>query len=46
ITNYHFHPLGKKVKDMGAGLVLVQAIFALIVGLLIFGPKFYDLIFH
>ncbi|CAI3418928.1 diacylglycerol kinase family protein [Enterococcus cecorum] len=46
ITNYHFHPLGKKVKDMGAGLVLVQSIFALIVGLLIFGPKFYDLIFH
>lgn len=46
ITNYHFHPLGKKVKDIGAGLVLVQAIFALIVGLLIFGPKFYDLIFH
>lgn len=46
ITNYHFHPLGKKVKDIGAGLVLVQAIFALIVGLLIFGSKFYDLLFH
>ncbi|XBG77444.1 diacylglycerol kinase family protein [Enterococcus cecorum] len=46
ITNYHFHPLGKKVKDMGASIVLVQSIFALIVGLLIFGLKFYDLIFH
>lgn len=45
VTNYHFHPLGKKVKDIGAGMVLVQAIFALIVGGIIFIPKIYQLIF-
>ena len=45
ITNYHFHPLGKKVKDMAAGAVFVTAGFALLVGLLIFIPKIWHWLF-
>lgn len=38
IVGPHFHPLAKKIKDMAAGLVLVGAIYAVLVGLFIFGP--------
>ena len=38
-TDCHFHPIGKKVKDMAAGAVLMTSIFAVIVGLIIFLPK-------
>ena len=34
-----FHPLAKVAKDCAAGAVLVTALAAVIVGLLIFGPK-------
>ena len=33
------HPLAKKAKDAAAGAVLVSAIFAAIIGLIIFIPK-------
>tara|TARA_R110001592_G_scaffold138225_1_gene356916 strand:+ start:36741 stop:37115 length:375 start_codon:yes stop_codon:yes gene_type:complete len=33
-----FHPLAKKSKDIAAAAVLIAAIFALIIGLLIFLP--------
>ena len=29
-TDFHFHPIGKKIKDMAAGAVLVTACFAVI----------------
>lgn len=45
ITNFHFHSIGKKVKDMAAGAVLITAIFALIVASFIFSPKIYQLFF-
>lgn len=45
ITNFHFHSIGKKVKDMAAGAVLITAIFALIVAGFIFLPKIYQLFF-
>ena len=36
------HPLAGKAKDIAAGAVLVAAIFAAIVGLLIFIPKLFN----
>ena len=40
-----FNPLAKRAKDMAAGAVLVLAISAAIVGLIIFVPKIFNLIF-
>lgn len=45
-TNYHFHPIGKKIKDMAAGAVLLTAILAVIIGMLLFLPKIYQLIMN
>ena len=39
-----YHPLAKTAKDLAAGAVLLSAIFAIIVGLLIFGPRLWALI--
>lgn len=44
-TDFHFHPIGKKIKDMAAGVVLLTAVFAVIVGAIIFLPKIYHLLF-
>jgi diacylglycerol kinase (ATP) len=38
------HPLSRIAKDMAAGAVLISAIGAVIVGLLIFGPRLLALI--
>ncbi len=45
-TDFHFHPIGKKVKDMAAGAVLLTALFAILVGSFIFLPKLYQWFFH
>lgn len=45
-TDFHFHPIGKKIKDMAAGAVLVTACFTVIVGLILFVPKIYHLLFN
>lgn len=45
VTDYHFHPLAKKVKDMAAGAVLLTAGFSVLVGLIIFLPKIWQLLF-
>lgn len=44
VTDFHFHPIGKKVKDMAAGAVLLTASFALIVGVILFLPKIWQII--
>lgn len=44
VTDFHFHPIGKKVKDMAAGAVLVTAIFAVVVGMILFIPKIWALV--
>lgn len=44
ITDHTFHPLGKKVKDMAAGAVLVSACLACFVGVVIFLPKIWQFV--
>jgi len=39
------HELAGKAKDMAAGAVLISALFAAVVGLIIFIPKIWDLLF-
>lgn len=38
------HPLAKVGKDTAAGAVLIAAIFAVIIGLLVFGPHLFRLL--
>jgi undecaprenol kinase len=45
MTHYQRNPLAKKAKDMASAAVLLNAVFALIVGLVIFGTKIWLLIF-
>lgn len=39
LVTVEYHPLAKVAKDVAAGVVLLTAIGAVVVGLLIFGPK-------
>ena len=39
VASPEFHPLVKKSKDVAAGAVLISALGAVIIGLIIFGPK-------
>ncbi len=41
-----YHPLAKIAKDVAAGAVLVAAIFAVGVGLFLFGPRLWNIVFH
>lgn len=44
-SDYHFSMLAKNAKDMAAGAVLVISGFAVLVGMIIFLPKIWTLIF-
>ncbi|WP_200849432.1 diacylglycerol kinase family protein [Enterococcus sp. CSURQ0835] len=44
VTDYHFHPIGKKIKDMAAGAVLLTSLFSVVVGLILFIPKLIELV--
>lgn len=44
ITDYQYHPLAKRAKDIAAGAVLVSALFTVIVAAIIFLPKLYALL--
>ncbi|GAA3020931.1 diacylglycerol kinase family protein [Tetragenococcus solitarius] len=46
VTDKHFHPLGKKIKDVAAAAVLFTAVFSIIIGAIIFLPKIFQLIIH
>lgn len=39
LVTEEYHPLAKIAKDVAAGAVLIFSIIAVIIGLLIFGPK-------
>ena len=43
LVSPNYHPLAGKAKDAAAGAVLIIAIGAAIVGIILFGPKFYQL---
>lgn len=43
-TGMERHPLAKKAKDMAAGAVLLAAIYAMIVGAIIFVPHLWQLL--
>jgi diacylglycerol kinase len=45
VTTPEYHPLVKKSKDVAAGSVLISAIGAIVIGIIIFGPKIYSLLF-
>ena len=40
-----YHPLAKVVKDVAAGAVLVAALISVVIGLIIFGPQLFHLLF-
>ncbi|WP_071130676.1 diacylglycerol kinase family protein [Enterococcus timonensis] len=44
VTDFHFHIIAKKIKDMAAAAVLLTAVFAIVIGITIFGPKLWALL--
>ncbi|MEK4564521.1 diacylglycerol kinase family protein [Alkalihalobacillus sp. FSL R5-0424] len=40
-----FHPLAKRAKDVAAAAVFVYGVFAVVIGLLLFGPPLLELLF-
>lgn len=45
LTSPNYHPYAKDTKDVAAGAVLMSAFVAIIVGVIIFGPKVWVLVF-
>jgi diacylglycerol kinase (ATP) len=43
LVSPEYHPLAGRAKDVAAGAVLVGAVAALVVGLLVFGPRVWAL---
>lgn len=43
VTECSYHPIAKKAKDMAAAAVLIAASFSLIIGCIVFLPKFINL---
>lgn len=41
-----YHPLAKIAKDVAAGTVLLTAFAAVLVGLIVFGPRLWNLVAH
>lgn len=46
LSTPQYHPLAKTAKDVAAGAVLLNAILAVIIGLLVFGPHLLTLLQH
>ena len=41
----HYHPMAKVAKDAGAGAVLIAALTSVAVGIAIFGPRLWHILF-
>jgi undecaprenol kinase len=41
----HYHPMAKVAKDAGAGAVLIAALTSVAVGIVIFGPRLWFILF-
>ncbi len=41
----HYHPMAKVAKDAGAGAVLIAALTSVAVGIAIFGPRLWRILF-
>lgn len=39
VTDYHYHPIAKNVKDVAAGGVLISSAVAVVIGMIIFVPE-------
>lgn len=46
LVTSEYHPLARVAKDVAAGAVLVCAMFAVVIGLLVFGPHLWALALH
>ncbi|AUJ32218.1 MAG: diacylglycerol kinase family protein [Liquorilactobacillus nagelii] len=44
VTQFHRHPLAKKAKDMASAAVLLNAVFAAIIGLSVLGFRLWQLL--
>ncbi len=42
LASPEIHPTAKAIKDISAGAVLVSALTAVLIGILIFGPRLWD----
>ena len=45
LLTQRYHPMAKLAKDAGAGAVLIAALASVAVGVAIFGPRLWRLIF-
>lgn len=43
VTDYEYHPLAKKAKDIAAGAVLVTVFFTILIAAILFLPKLVEL---
>lgn len=45
VTDYDYHPLAKKAKDIAAGAVLVTAVFTIVIASIIFIPRIVEILY-
>lgn len=43
IVGDQIHPLARDAKDIGAAVVIMASLFAIIIGIIIFGPKLWNI---